>query len=255
MSVFRILGLGLATTLTLATMTGITALVASDFGDLGEGLNSLRQVFSQSAPEQQSFVSKDSALNGADNISFFKSVPIEGTSFMVTTGIAFASVEDVVAGKSKNRWCYIRHQYENVNRQIDLGKQEGDGKPKYHDPTRLPDSELRLLGLSATRLAELARSHCFLGGFDPRQITEPETKRLLPPRVWKLPRIWRSQPGRKPSQRASIPNSLAPIFRSKIPIDLSAFPISGDAIFGAPVVASVEFDAFDLRTNDENQEQ
>lgn len=214
MSISRILGLALATTLTVATMTGITALITHDFGDVGQGLNWVRQAFSQSASQGQQLIGKDSALNGADNITFFKSVPIDGTKFEVTTGIAFASVDDVVAGNSKSRWCYIRHRHNNVHRQIELGRQDGKGKPEYYDPTRIPEHELKLLGLDAARLAELARSHCFLSGFDPRKANAKDAKTAPPPRVWQLPRIWRGQPDDNVARQVSIPKSVAPRMQS-----------------------------------------
>lgn len=180
----RLVGTATAAVFTGVVVTGIAALIASEFGDVEKGISWAQQTLSayRSSP---SSIDKDSPVRNADNITFFKSLPIEGTTHQVTTGISFASAEDLANGKTKSRWCYILYENGKLEKRISLGKQSGQSKPVYDDPTRLPESELKSLGLTATRLASLARSHCFLGGFDPRSSTKnQQSKAKPPPRVW-----------------------------------------------------------------------
>ncbi len=217
MSVTRIIGATIATALAAVTVSGIALLIARDFGELGATVSAGLRYFESSREERPGKI--ENIMKRYDGITFFKHVPIAGTSHKVTTGIAYASADDVVNHKTKNRWCYLADQQGKLTKQIDLGKQAGNGKPVYSDLTRIPESEFKALGLSAVKLASLARSHCFLQGFDPKKtkVSDAETKakrksktkakvkarmRKRPPaHVWQLPRIWRSQrAGKTPRQ-------------------------------------------------------
>lgn len=179
----KILGIATATVFTGGIVTGIAILIASDFGDVRLGLNWAQQTFS-SAKSETSFIGKNHPLQNADNITFFKSVPIKGTKLKITTGIAFASPDDVLKGKTKSRWCYIIRRDGTLDKRINLGRQNGQSKPNFSDLTQLPESELKALGLTAERLVAIARSHCYLNGFDPRSALKQRNHKKPSPRVW-----------------------------------------------------------------------
>lgn len=179
----RMFGIATATIFTMAVVIGIATIIASDFGDVKLGFNWAQQTFF-SAKSETSFIGKNHPLRNADNITFFKSVQIKGTKLKVTTGIAFASPDDVLKGKTKSRWCYIMHHDGKLEKRISLGRQDGQSKPRYSDLTQLPKSELKALGLSTERLAAIARSHCYLSGFDPRTALKQQNHKQPSPRVW-----------------------------------------------------------------------
>lgn len=176
----RAFGTAVATLFAGLCMIGIAALIASDFMDLTKGWRHLSAWY-QTSESDPNLLGKSDALKNADNITFFSSVPIEGTGLSVTTGIAFASAEDIVKGKTKNRWCYIKRHVGKAGKQLDLGTQAGDAEPVYTDPTVFTAEQLKGFGLHVGRLAELARSHCLLTGFDPR--VNSTTPRRPPPEV------------------------------------------------------------------------
>jgi len=195
----RLLGIATATVFTGSVVIGIASLIANDFGDLEKGFSWAQQTFS-TARSKPELIEKDSPLRNADNITFFKSVPIEGTTLTVTTGISFASANDVANGKTKLRWCYIMYDIGKLDKRISLGRQTDNAKPVYDDPTRLPENELKALGLSVTRLASLARSHCFLGGFDPRSTTNQQSQTKPTPRIWNWKQPYSPHKQKKPER-------------------------------------------------------
>ncbi|MDF1803196.1 hypothetical protein [Thalassovita sp.] len=106
------------------------------------------------------------ALEGAENFNFFRSLPVEGTSLTVITGVAFASALDVVAGAPSNLWCYINDGQGAVSRRITLANMRASQAPSYTDFSALSGDEAQGLPLSAERLSGLAQSHCQFNDFN-----------------------------------------------------------------------------------------
>lgn len=199
----RMIGGATATIFTAVAVTGIAALIVSDFGEIQTGWKHVSDWF-ETKPEPALTLGKAEALKDADNITFFHSEEIEGSDLKVTTGIAFASVEDVVAGKTINRWCYIQSGTAKFTERLDLGGQKGLGSPKYTDTTIFTAEQLKGFGLDAEQLAGLARSHCLLKGFDPRTVGKHRLSKQFkqngqgkitkhPAKVWnwQQPDLWR----------------------------------------------------------------
>lgn len=101
-------------------------------------------------------------LQGTKDITFFKSVKVDGRPYSITMGIAFETPEDLAAGKQKSRWCYctIAPKDGGVPRQIELATQEGANPPRYRDLSAFSDDELKQLGESQASLSAIARKHC-----------------------------------------------------------------------------------------------
>ncbi|MEL7281865.1 MAG: hypothetical protein AAGK79_16015 [Pseudomonadota bacterium] len=174
----RILG-GLAGTVFAGlTVLGITVLIASDFETLGPKIYRL-YAWTQAVPKPvmpKLNLGKAQQLADADSITFFHKQPIKGSDLEVSTGIAFASLEDVVAGRTINRWCYIQVKSgSHFTQKIDLGSQRGTARPKYTDTTVFRDDQLKGIDFSREELAKLARSHCLLKGFNPRLIGKQQS--------------------------------------------------------------------------------
>ena len=68
-----------------------------------------------------------------DDFNFFKTLPIQGTDLSVTTGIAFATSEDVLNQTPTKHWCYIQFGQAGINQKLDLGEQHGTDLPVYID--------------------------------------------------------------------------------------------------------------------------
>lgn len=190
----RILGVIVASIFTAACVLGISVLIASDFSSLGEHWIKFKSWYATPAPKT-SLLGKSEALKDAENITFFSTQPIEGSKLKVSTGIAFATAEDILAGKTSNRWCYIQSSSGNFTNRIDLGSQKGGEDPQYVDTSVYTKEQLSEFGFSAEHLASLARSHCLLEGFDPRardvpkpkaseNLRQRQTPKNAPARVW-----------------------------------------------------------------------
>lgn len=190
----RIIGVIVASTFTAVCVLGISVLIASDFSSLGEHWIKFKSWYETPVPKT-SLLGKSDALKDAENITFFSTQPIEGSKLKVSTGIAFATAEDILAGKTSNRWCYIQSSSGNFTNRIDLGSQNGKEDPQYVDTSAYTKEQLSEFGFSAERLASLARSHCLLEGFDPRardvpkpktskNLRQKQTRKNAPVRVW-----------------------------------------------------------------------
>lgn len=96
------------------------------------------------------------------DLTFFKTVKVDGRPYTVTMGISFETPEDLAVGKQKSRWCYctIKPNDGGVPRQIELATQEGSSRPRYNDLTRYSAGELASLGETVDSLATVARRHC-----------------------------------------------------------------------------------------------
>ncbi|MEL7174220.1 MAG: hypothetical protein AAFN05_14815 [Pseudomonadota bacterium] len=102
----------------------------------------------------------EAALEGSSDFTFFRRVPIEGTTLAVHTGIRFASARDVVDGQSAAEWCYLDVPEGQTSRRIDLARKSARDAPDYADLTTLSSGTLGGAGLGAHALMRLARTHC-----------------------------------------------------------------------------------------------
>lgn len=104
-------------------------------------------------------------LAGTKDLTFFKSVKVEGRPFSITMGVSFETPEDLASGKQNLRWCYatLRPADGGVPRQIELATQNGRRPPTYNDLSNYSAAELAALGESPQSLSEIARKHCVFG--------------------------------------------------------------------------------------------
>lgn len=108
------------------------------------------------------------ALETRQEITFFVQEPIAGSAFVVTTGVAYATVADLTSGNALRYWCYINGRAAGgITPRIELGTQDGNADPGYASASDFSEADIAGFGLSAERLAELARSHCRFGSIDP----------------------------------------------------------------------------------------
>lgn len=153
----RILWVGTASLVAIAAAVGTMTIMAIDL----LGANFIEKLkFVTEAQDRKPSVEK--ALEGTKDITFFKSVRVEGKNFSIMMGITFATAEDMRAGKQKSRWCYItvRPVEGGMLRQIELATQQGARQPEYSDLSKYAASELAVLGETAQSLADIARQHC-----------------------------------------------------------------------------------------------
>lgn len=110
----------------------------------------------------------DPVLAAAKNITFFTSAPVKESGMSVVTGVAFASLGDLRAGRQRDRWCYVTIAPRGaLPRQIELGTQKGIAAPIYTNFSVYPAEELGAVGLSASILQALAKTHCRFAKADP----------------------------------------------------------------------------------------
>ena len=102
----------------------------------------------------------ESALEDANDFTFFRSVPVEDTDLKVQTGIRFATARDVVSGKAASQWCYVSIPLGGISQQIELATQSADEPPIYAELASLDASAVAGSGLDVEELMRLARSHC-----------------------------------------------------------------------------------------------
>lgn len=152
----RALGIVTALIVTCIALIGIAALIAMDFvsGD------ALAKVWEGLRVANRARVEK-SELAKARDFSFFTSEKVKGHDFEVTTGVRFATLSDLLAGRQQSRWCYVVLQPSGgLPRQIHLAHQSGTDPPVFSDLSSYPEAEIRALGVSAATLKSLAREHC-----------------------------------------------------------------------------------------------
>lgn len=153
----RIFLIGAASLAALTAAAGTVSIVAIDL----LGASFIEKVkFLGTLPREESSVPKE--LKGTKDITYFRTVKVDGKPFAITMGISFATPEDLAAGKQKSRWCYttIKPADGGVPRQIELATQEGAKAPRYNDLAVYAAGELAVLGETMESLATIARRHC-----------------------------------------------------------------------------------------------
>lgn len=158
----RAIGTSIAMGITLSAVSGIALLIALDIA--GEDLVFGAFSFLKEEPPEPTVaavVEELPALAGAKDITFFKSMPVAGLPFEVTTGVRFASPADLVGNLVESRWCYVTAMAaDGIGRKINLADQTGNAAPLYHALEGLPSQQLALFKLGATALEALAKTHC-----------------------------------------------------------------------------------------------
>jgi len=99
-------------------------------------------------------------LAGMEGFTFFLNEPVEGTDLDVTTGIRFATADDVVAGKPEKFWCYLMIGNGAVTRKLTLAAKTADALAVPADFSALTADELAGTGLRTADLQALVASHC-----------------------------------------------------------------------------------------------
>ena len=157
----RVIGITLATALTAASVTGITALIAKDFEGVFEPFIS---------GSDAGDVNIQYPFEDIDTINFFVSSPIEGVDLKITTGAAFSSAEDVANSTPTSLWCYLRYGGDDgaITSRVDLGGKSGADAPVFTNLNDVSDEEFTIIGIDRTALSRLARIHCKFANFDPR---------------------------------------------------------------------------------------
>lgn len=156
----RVIGITLATALTTATVTGIAALIAKDFGEVFEPLTS-------GTGEANSVVQYP--FEDIDTINFFVSSPVDDTGLKIMTGAAFSSTEDVVNSSPTSLWCYLNYgEAGAINNRLELGRKSRGDAPVFTGLSDVPDEVFSIIGVNRSTMERLARSHCKFTNFDPR---------------------------------------------------------------------------------------
>ncbi|MGJ8527444.1 hypothetical protein [Maritalea sp.] len=105
------------------------------------------------------------ALSEAKDISFFQNEKWFGTHviLLITTGTTFATANDLIDGKVKNQWCYTTFDNGGISTKIDLGSKTGLSAPDFADLKNITNAGLTQLGVDASGLSNIARTHCRFG--------------------------------------------------------------------------------------------
>jgi hypothetical protein len=156
MMIARTLGFSFAILIAGLIVAGTLLLIALDM--VGE--EALLKLWRSTFRDEKTSASI-SGLEGAKDITFFASAPVESTGLTVETGVRFATLADLRGKKQAERWCYVLLSANGgLPRRIALGTQSGFGAPIYNDLSIYPSAELSILGPGAARLHSLARTHC-----------------------------------------------------------------------------------------------
>lgn len=151
----RSIGYAAATAFSACVLTGIGALIVADL--FGEEL----KLWRGARAEPSTPGGANPLLESARDITFFTTIEAKEHGIVVTTGVSFATIADLLAAKQKNRWCYVMAiPRSGLARQIELGRQSGSASPVYADLSVYPAEELAAIGLSAPILHALAKTHC-----------------------------------------------------------------------------------------------
>lgn len=108
---------------------------------------------------------KSRLVDGVDEINLFRREPVAGFGTIVT-GAKFALTDGDMEAKAASQWCYVAYGGGVTSSRIDLGAQDGTSTPTYSDFQTIPQEVLGKLGVSASRLADLAKANCRFGTFD-----------------------------------------------------------------------------------------
>lgn len=157
----RFIGITLATGLTVASVTGIAALIAKDFDGVFDPLI---------AGSDAASINVQYPFEDIDTINFFVSSPIDGVDSKITTGAAFSSAENVANSNPTSLWCYLSYGGDEgaITSRLDLGGKIGADAPVFTNLNEISNEEFNAIGVDRTTLARLARSHCKFSNFDPR---------------------------------------------------------------------------------------
>lgn len=104
-------------------------------------------------------------LVGTKDITFFAHVPIKNSEAEITTGVQYATPEDLLTGSEQKRWCYTFVPDEGVvSRRVDLGAKEGKAAPSYEALAGVTAADFAALGVTREELVRLARASCKFEG-------------------------------------------------------------------------------------------
>jgi hypothetical protein len=152
----RIITLSLASAFTTVAVAGILLVIALDM--LGE---EMLLKFWRPQPTPRTEVVSITGLEGARDITFFVEAPVSGSPLTVHTGTRFSTVGDLLTKKQESRWCYVLLPARGgMPRQLKLAEQNGKAAPTFSDLSVYPESEFAQLGVDASSLAAIARTHC-----------------------------------------------------------------------------------------------
>ncbi|WP_417729048.1 hypothetical protein [Roseovarius sp.] len=174
----RILSIATALAFTTSAVTGIVGLIALDLAGKDRAFSAIAALTGKPAADMslpkavvapaptplEAIVEAAPILEGAEDITFFTQVPVEGMPFDVQTGTRFATPSDLASGLMAESWCYITAKApDGVTRKIELAAQEATSSPIYEALKDLPLKELSVFKMGAAALETLAKTHCRLG--------------------------------------------------------------------------------------------
>jgi hypothetical protein len=114
-------------------------------------------------------------LAGMEGFTFFLNEPVEGTDLDVTTGIRFATAEDVVSGKPEKFWCYLMIGNGAVTRKLTLANKAHGELAVPADLSGIAPDALSGMSLKQADLPALVASHCrFDAAHSPNHIVTGE---------------------------------------------------------------------------------
>lgn len=99
-------------------------------------------------------------LAGMEGFTFFLNEPVEGTDLDVTTGIRFATADDVVAGKPEKFWCYLMIGQGAVTRKLTLANKAHGERAVPADLSAISSDVLSGMNLTQADIPPLVASHC-----------------------------------------------------------------------------------------------
>lgn len=102
-----------------------------------------------------------------DSVSLFQNASVRDVGVIVT-GARFTSSQAVEENIATNKWCYIKTDGDIDSDHVTLGNQTGTEPPHYTDTNMISADVLTEIGVSAERLATLAKLHCRLKDFRAR---------------------------------------------------------------------------------------
>lgn len=152
------------------SVAGATLLVASDLA----GPDALAAAFRKAGDAlTRPAAKKTQDLSHFKEVTLFASAKVEGSSLEVKTGVEFASIDALAAGRQTKRWCYVAVPGQaGFARLVSLGSQIGNSPPVFRDLAKDGKGDLLAEGLSISALSAIAVSHCrFLGTPPPPKVT------------------------------------------------------------------------------------
>nr|WP_306264913.1 hypothetical protein [Pararhizobium sp. IMCC3301] len=108
---------------------------------------------------------KSRLVDGVDEINLFRRETVAGFG-TIMTGARFGLTDGDMTANATSQWCYVAYGSGVTSSRVDLGTQQGPGAPTFSDFETIPQEVLGALGVSAARLADLAKANCRFGIFD-----------------------------------------------------------------------------------------